>query len=355
MKKISLVACGLLLSSSMAFAADSIDAAFKAGTVSGDVTLYGLSKDQKGGKKDYGWSAATAGLGYVTDSYMGLSAGMGFRAGHVFGNSSDLDNDALMTEAYVKYATDGFALSVGRQAIDLEWLGDFNESVVAAITAIPDTTVVLGYVDRQAAADEDEIGNFSEITPDGAYVLDVKYAGIAGVELNPYFYSAVDVADFYGLKATFSSDTFGVVAQYAASNEDVAGTEDGSIANFEISTGIAGVSLAAGYITTDSEGGVGSIAAYGDNVTPFDNGEDNYAVDADTVYGSVGYTIGKADVGLLYGETEFGSSESSELNIYSSYALTDSLSLGLLFVNYDLEGSDSSDYQDYSATISYSF
>lgn len=355
MKKISLVACGLLLSSSMAFGADSIDEAFKSGTVSGDVTLYGLSKDQKGGKKDYGWSAATTGLAYTTDSYMGLSAGMGFRAGHVFGNSSDLDNDALMTEAYVKYATDGFALSVGRQAIDLEWLGDYNESVVAAITAIPDTTVVLGYVNQQAAADEDEIGNFDEITKDGAYVVDVKYPGIEGVELNPYFYSAPDVANFYGLKAGFSTDTFGVVAQYAASNEDVSGTEDGSIANFEISTAIAGVSLAAGYITTDSQGGIGSIAAYGDNVTPFDNGDDNYATDADTVYGSAEYTIGSATAGILYGETEFGSDESSELNIYSSYSFTDSLSLGLLYVNYDLEGSDGSDYQDFAATVSYTF
>ncbi len=353
MKKISLVACGLLLSSSMAFGADSIDDAFKSGTVSGDITLYGLQTDRKGGKKDVGFSAATTGLAYETASYMGLNAKMGFRAGHVFGNSADFENDALMTEAYVKYATDGIALSVGRQEIDLEWLGDYNESVVAAITAIPNTTIVLGYVDRQAAADEDEIGTFGEITEDGAYVADIKYSGIEGVELNPYFYSAVDVADFYGLKAGFSTDTFGVIAQYAASSEETG--PDGSIANFEISTGIADLSLAAGYITTDSEGGVGSIAAYGDNVTPFDNGDDNYETDADTVYGSAEYSIGNATAGVLYGETEFGSSESSELNLYSSYALTDSLSLGLLYVNYDLEGSDSSDYQDFAATLAYEF
>jgi hypothetical protein len=66
-------------------------------------------------------------------------------------------------------------------------------------------------------------------------------------------------------------------------------------------------------------------------------------------------SIGNATAGVLYGETEFGSSESSELNLYSSYALTDSLSLGLLYVNYDLEGSDSSDYQDFAATLAYQF
>ena len=47
-----------------------------------------------------------------------------------------------MTEAYLKYAMEGFSITAGRQAIDLEWLGDYNEAVVAAITVIPDTTVV---------------------------------------------------------------------------------------------------------------------------------------------------------------------------------------------------------------------
>ena len=49
--KVSLVACGLLLSSSFAFGADSIDAAFKEGKVSGDITVYGIDTDRKGGKK----------------------------------------------------------------------------------------------------------------------------------------------------------------------------------------------------------------------------------------------------------------------------------------------------------------
>lgn len=39
LKKLSLVACGVLLTSTISFA-DSIDEAFKKGTVSGDITLY---------------------------------------------------------------------------------------------------------------------------------------------------------------------------------------------------------------------------------------------------------------------------------------------------------------------------
>ncbi|XPV53182.1 MAG: hypothetical protein ACNI3H_13265 [Halarcobacter ebronensis] len=38
-----------------------------------------------------------------------------------------------MTEAYLKYANESFSLTAGRQAIDLEWLGDYNEAVVAQL------------------------------------------------------------------------------------------------------------------------------------------------------------------------------------------------------------------------------
>lgn len=354
-KKISLITCGLLLTTNMAFAADSIDEAFKTGTVSGDITGYSLKQDNKGGTKDGKLTALTGGLSYETASFMNLSAKASFRAGHVF-DGTKFNNDSLMTEAYVKYAQDAFSISVGRQAIDLEWLGDYNESVVAAITPTADTSIVLGYVNQQAAADEDEIGKFDEITEDGAYVLDLKYTGIKNVELNPYFYSAVDVAEFYGLKASYSSDMFGAVAQYAASSEDVSTKKDGSIAHIELSTSIAGLSLATGYIKTDKDAGTASISAYGDNISPFDNGANTYSADAKTVYGSVGYSISALELGALYGETDFSvNSEEKELNLTASYSISDNLGLGLLYVDYDLEGSSSSDYKALSATASYTF
>jgi len=352
-KRISLVTCGLLLSTSMAFAADSIDEAFKTGTASGDITLYGITHDAKGGNSDAEAGFATIGLAYETASYMGLSVKAGFRAGHDMADGV-LTDDALMTEAYVKYANNMFSLTAGRQAVDLEWMGDYHESVMAEIVAIPDTTVVLGYSNQIAFADEDEIDDFVQIGTDGAYVLDVKYSGVEGLELNPYFYSVPDTAEYYGLKASYSSDMFGVVAQYAASSEDIG--SDGSIGHIEGNATLVGVSAALGYIQTDDTAGVGSIANLGDNITPFDNGGDNYAVDAKTAYGSLGYSVAGVDLGVLYGETDFaGNSESSELNLTAGYSLTDSLSLGLLYVDYDLEGSSSSDYKEYSATLAYSF
>ena len=353
-RQLSIITSGLLLTSTLSFAADSIDEAFKTGTVSGDITLYGLSTDNKGGNVDTDAAYGTIGLAYETASYMGLSAKAGFRAGHEFGNSATLGTDAVMTEANIKYATDMFSVTAGRQAIDLEWIGDYNEAVVAEISAVQDTAITLAYVNQQAEADEDTVNEFAEVTEDGLYVLDVKYTGLAGFEFNPYAYSAPDVADYYGLKASYSSDMFGAIAQYVASSEDIG--SNGSIGHVEVNGTLAGVSTALGYIKTDDTAGVGSIALYGDNITPFDNGDDNYLVDARTTYGSLGYTIAGVELGVLYGETDFAAnSESSELNLTSSYSITDSLSLGLLYVDYDLEGSSASDYKEYSATLAYTF
>uniref|UniRef100_UPI004047E087 hypothetical protein n=1 Tax=Aliarcobacter sp. TaxID=2321116 RepID=UPI004047E087 len=50
-KTISLVASGLILSSSLSFGADSLESAFKEGTTSGSLTAYTIKSDNKGGEK----------------------------------------------------------------------------------------------------------------------------------------------------------------------------------------------------------------------------------------------------------------------------------------------------------------
>jgi len=358
LKRLSVAAA--LVATTAAFSADTIKDAFANGKVSGNITAYGISSDNKGGTKDSGFSAGTASLSYETDSVKGFSAKLGYIAGTDFseiekGDASSFANDSLMTEIYLKYADDNFAVIAGRQEIDLEWLGDYNEAVVGVLTAIPDTTIVAGYVDRQAAADEDEIGTFARVNgTKGAYVVDAKYAGVEGLEVNPYYYSAPDLADFYGIKATYATDMFGIVGQYAKSSEDT--QADGDIGHIEVSTELVGLSLAAGYITTDKTVGAGSISALGDNLSPFDNGANTYSANADTIYASVSSEIAGIGLGALYGETDFGtSSKESELNLTADYSISEELALGLLYVDYDLDASASSDYNSISATLTYSF
>ena len=361
---ISLVTCGLILSSTMSFGADSIDAAFKEGKASGSLALYGEKYDYKGGDKDTGFGNGNATVAFETGSFYGLSAKAEFKGNLKLGEVEHNDHDnaylnnSLMTEAYIKYATEGFSLTAGRQAIDLEWLGDYNEAVVAAITAIPDTTIVLGFANRQAESGIDLSEDFEDINDNkGAYVLDVKYAGFDGVELNPYFYTAPDALDWYGLKATFTTDYFGAIAHYAASSVDNSvGVEDGSIGHVELNTEVAGLSAAVGYIKTDKDGGVGLMDVAGDNINPFDDGNYVYDLDARTVYGSLGYTIADVELGALYGQTTYGSNDDkeSELNLTAAYPITETLTASILYgdVNAEVSGDD---YNKVLASVEYTF
>ena len=61
-----------------------------------------------------------------------------------------------MSTANVSYSTDKATIIVGRQAIDLEWMGDYHEAVVGALTYVPDTTIVLGHTQRFMEVNADE-------------------------------------------------------------------------------------------------------------------------------------------------------------------------------------------------------
>ena len=362
-KKISLIASAMLLSSTTLLAdSATIKDAFKNGTTSGDIAVYSNAYDHDA-DTDSGYTAGSVGLNYETDTFNGVKVSLGFRAAHEFAEDEeddyegDFSEDSVMHTAAISYTNDDFFVSVGRQEIDLEWLGDYNESVVAGITAIPDTTIVLGYSDRQAVAAEDEISKFDEVTKDGAYVVDVKNTSIEGLELNPYYYNAPDEVDFYGLKASYSNDMFGLVAHYASSDVDsnatvLAGKEDGDILHLEASTEIAGVSLAAGYITTDKDG-IGGMDSFGENIDPTDE-IGTYEDDSDVYYASIGYSIAGFDLSAQYADSEYGAAntEANELYLTAGYAFTDELSLTLEYTDYEVDNDDS---DVISATLVYTF
>ena len=140
-KKLSLIACGLLLSTSTAFAESSLEAAFASGQASGDISIYSNRIDKKGGNADSGYTAGTVGVAYETGSFHDFSAKAGFRAGHKFEEvenddyKGDFEQNSVMNEAFVKYEVESFALTAGRQEIDLEWIGDFNEAIIEVLDA----------------------------------------------------------------------------------------------------------------------------------------------------------------------------------------------------------------------------
>lgn len=361
MKKLSIIASALVLTSA-AYAANSVDEAFKNGKVSGDISVHHQAWDNGNGNADSGFTAGTFGLNYSTDSFNGFTVNAGLRAAHKFGEEEndnfkgDFEENSTMNVANISYANDMVSVTIGRQEIDLEWLGDFNEAVVVATSAIPNTTLVAGYTTRQAAVGNDELKKFADVTKDGAYVVDAKYEGISNVVLNPYYYSAKDVADFYGIKADFDTDMFGLTGHYATSSEKVAGKEDGSIMHVEARTAFAGLELAAGYVDTDKDAGTGSINAFGDNIDPTEElGDYVYAANTSTMYVTAGYEVAGIGLSALYASADNDTTNKTdkEFTVGAGYGITDSLSAELMYIDLSLESD--TDKNKLVANLTYEF
>ena len=359
MKKISLITASLLLAGNL-FAQDSLNKAITSGTISGDVVLYGLSESKNAGNDEEGFTSGSLGLGYETASFNGFKAEVGFRANHDFSEQTDgvYDNTtkAILHTANISYTNKYFTLKAGRQEIDLEWMGDFHEAVVAGITAIPDTTFLIGFTNRVAVADADgALEDFDKVNDDnGAYVLDAKYEGIENLVLNPYYYNAPDLAKWYGLKVDYDTEVFGITAHGAKSSEDVVGVDNGQILHFEARTQISALALNLGYITTDKDNGAGSMTSLGDNISPFEDGNQVYEADADTTYLGLSYELAGVELSALYGQTKYADDKEKEFNLAADYGITENLALGALFVDVNAQDSDD-DYNKVSLTLEYTF
>ena len=363
MKKISAIASGLLLTSTLAFAGDTLDEAIKGGTVSGSLETYGIHTENKGGNPDTSMISGTVGLGYETDSYHGLSAKVSFLGVHVFHEKNDGDEDVegnvIMQEANLNYQRDSFNLKVGRQELALEWLQDYHEAYVAETTALENTSILVGYSDKSAMADADEFSEgFTKFNgKKGIYFADVIYTGIQDTELNAYYYNAPDLGSLYGIKAGYYMDNLEIFTQYALTNEDTNSTfEDGSIFHIKADASLMGAPVSLGYVKTDKDG-TGAVIGLelGDNINPFEDGNNVYEPDARTIYASIGYSIDDISLNVLYGQTKYQNEKEKELNISTEIEIIDDvLEVGLLFVNVDANNSND-DYQKYIFEVEYSF
>jgi hypothetical protein len=364
MKRISLVASILLATTTSAFAeSDSIKEAISYGVASGDITAFYKNENTK--NDDEGFLNGSLGVSFQTDSFKGVNAKVGFRANHKFseredGNYKDeFENKALMTESYLQYRDVGLKATVGRQIIDLEWLGDYNEAITFETKKLMDnTTISLAYVDRQAESEEDESSNFEEISEKGLYAFDFNYEIEEDEsEINAYYYSAPDLVDFYGIKAKGELGMFEFTAHYAASSVDVNGEEDGNILNLEFETEISNFEFVVGYIRTDKEGGVGMMDSYGDNIDPTEELDESiYAADSQTAYAAIEYAGNGLEAELIYAEAKHGENndKDKELTVAVEYEITDSLSTEIIYTTTSMEDSDD-DLDVTQISLAYSF
>lgn len=396
MKKLSLVVSTIMLSSTMFAAsafdkevdaplkkdnienANSIDEAFKNGKIEGSIALFGLTQDNKDQsiKRDFAFGNGNLTLCYNTASFYGFSLGTQVKGNIKLGekhkddrkNEGPFENNALITQAYLQYSLNEMLLiKAGRYEGELEWLTDYQQGAIAEITAIPDTTVSLAFSNRKAESGIDTSEDFHKPHDKGIYVVDIKNESFEGLEINPYYYQIPDVVKFYGLKTSYNLEHFGAIAQYAKSsltNEyktNNSSENDGYVAHFELNGNFEDLTSAVGLIKTSKKGGADIITSYGDSISPFEDGNQVYTLDARTIYGSLGYSIYDFDFGALYGITRYDNATNSglkekELNLSAGYNFTKNLNTNIMYVNVDAdEANGETDYNKYLASVEYKF
>jgi len=299
--KLSLVA-SLALSSSVF--ADSLEEAFKASKVSGEIRSEYSSSNFLGQSESDSIFAVGGSLGVVTGSYYGFKLGATFQTSHVVDLSNDsgvfgdspLSNDALdvqgsvLSESYLQYTISNTTLKAGRQYIytplvstgldgksSQSLIKDSFEAYLLTNTDIPDTTVIAGYVSKyQAKRDANgDVGNF-ESFEDGAYTLYVKNTSIKNLTIQAQYFdldgktAAADKDALY-FQADYKIGTHTISAQYLKSTDKSQANEDGQAYGL-MSSGALGIGKL-GYLVafnqTSDDGPVYTGAGTGTSDTLF--------------------------------------------------------------------------------------
>ena len=332
------------------------------GTYSGDIGVHGSWQDDKVSDEEFG--NAFLYLNVESGDWKGFKVGVGFTVLTELWENNDGDADAvhgeLLNLAYINYSAADFSATLGRQEIDLEWIGDYHEAFSLEYTGIKDATITALVTRSIAVADPDEISEKFEkiLDSDGddatGYAVDAKYEGIENVALNGYVFGVTDLFKGYGLKVDYDTEIIGATAHYAGSKEDANGADDGAIFHGELRGAFAGFTVAGGYIWTDKDAGAASLATLGDNISPLEDGNHVYDPDADTYYVAVGYEYDALSLSALYGNTEYSSDDETEINVIAGYEILDDLSLEAIFVDVDAEAS-TDDYTRYQLMLTFAF
>lgn len=319
--------------------ASSIEDAFAKGKVTGELSVYTTSTNLKTGT-DTGYSLGAISLGYETASVDGFKASVGFMGNTQLGekNSGDFSDTAptsIINIANVSYASDKYTVVAGKQAIDLEWIEDYHEAVVGVVTAIPNTTIIVGHTERQTkSANDAALIAFTQVNgTKGANVVDATYSINETTKVNGYYMDAPQLFSAIGGKVSTEVSGLGITGKYAQSNEDVAGTADGKIMALDLTYKVGEIGLNGGYIKTDKVGGIGSLSALGDKISPADSGLAVYKADAKTMYVGASTNVAGFDLGAIYAKTKVAAGDEKELNLSVGKEIAKNFKAKALYAN----------------------
>lgn len=362
-----------------------IERAFKDGVTTGHIGIYGQVKSFKGGaqnsntlgksKKMSGYLAPSASIDYKTAPVSFVSLGMAAWANApVWENiEGDYDgahgnkegkiySDSIVHQIYARIGDPNrdFSVVVGRQEVDLEWMTDYVQGVVANAGHSGLSATAL-WANRQASVGFDSVSSkFDRMNgSDGVYALDLK-ASHGESTVNVYYYYARDLVQIPGIKVSLElgGDNVSSKTTLHYAHGIVKLAENGYFANVEevISFSRMGLDAGFGYIQTDKNGGAGSVSSFGDQ-TRLEEGNHLFDTNAKTFYGFVEYTLGNFNAAALYGNTTYGldsGGNEQELDLMVGFNFLKNLEAQVVYANISNK-TKSEGYDVYKALLSYKF
>lgn len=325
-----------------------------AGKITGELSSY-TEKQSTDNNNDSAFSVGSVAVKFESKNISGFKATVGGIVNAKLSEKNDADYDetkkALLTEANVAYENEMITLIAGRQAIDLEWIEDYHNALVA-VGKLDKLTLVAGYT-RGWTADAYADGSLAKITSihdatsgaaNSAYVLDATYAINDNTTVGAYYMNSSGFFSAIGGKVEAKVAGLNATAKYAQTNEDVTGVEDGSILAVDLAYKLGEITLNGGYIKAGDKGnqaagGVGNLATLGDKINPLDSGVDFrehmvvYGLDAKTLYAGVTATLAGFELGAIYGNTKYVLGTQNELNLTLSKEIIDGLKIKALYAD----------------------
>ncbi|WP_334089942.1 Opr family porin [Helicobacter typhlonius] len=352
MKKLAFILCACAI----AWGYDSIDEALENGVSSGDVTLYGnyingqknpANVKSKNDLSEAGYVVGSVGLAYHSAFYKYLRLAVSFRALGVLyeadrhsqwsaapllnnpnrygeGDASRdfyMNDRTMLGQSYLEYFDGNTSIKLGRVFVDSEWVDRLIDGVWLRNRSLPNMLIEALWVKNSGYVQYNKMTGFYDVNPHSALgltQLSLKYH--IGEKFSIKTYGIATSAVFYaaGVKANAryesSKSYLGLSGHFATSFEQTYGRLGGNSGNgyntdVKIYVGVKDMAEAsAGYISTGSNIGWGSLNTLGNSISPFFMWGGRAlleGVDASLWYGKVMFAIDRVSFAVVYGSTKF--------------------------------------------------
>lgn len=268
---------------------------------------------------------------YLSPRFMDFSIGAGLTGyTHINQNNEQKNrtgdpDDLVFHKLYISYNISRTTLKLGRQSIeDSLFLADYYEAFSIHSKEVESVILNFYLVDKVAESDINEFIEFDNFNRGEEKIDDFLYAAEVAwdviedtLDTTLYYYHQGHLYDLYGthviLTHAINSMGFGLNFDFYATQEDSKNgmknihdeVDDTDIYHIRPYLEFHDFSISAGYIETDRLAGAREGGLIDDYFNPFNEGNNVYAPDAKTWYGSLEYEQKHLTIGIIFGNTDY--------------------------------------------------